>query len=241
MEEKDESRNEKHRGIRVRLFSPSRTAGKRTGLYPDRKRGPWTFLFRYLRLVASFLLRRIRRAVNSIFFSPPISPPFPSSSILASLLSRERVRERERCSFFLVRPVNSKREQKEADARDRWHPVPLFRGKLEEEVAFKIPNAGSSFYRFFFHLCNFPCRLNYHLCPKNRAKRALIEVGLPLRNNVSTRRSRIVGVLGIRLPREASFSLLSRLFDPSPSSRIVRSRLVNFLPRVDPLCTQNLD
>ena len=73
------------------------------------------------------------------------SPPFPSSSILASLLSRERERERGRgrgrvrCPFFLVRPVNSKREQKEADARDRWHPVPLFRGKLEEEVAFKIP------------------------------------------------------------------------------------------------------
>lgn len=130
-------------------FCSSRTARKRTGLYPDRKRGPWTFLLRYLRLVPSFFFRRIRRMVNSIFFLSPIFSSLVSLASFSLSLFLEHQRSGE-VSFLLVRPVNSKREQKEADGRDRWHPVPFFRGKLEEEVAFKIPSY--LFYRFFLFL-----------------------------------------------------------------------------------------
>lgn len=122
------------------FFSLSRllSAKKRTGLHPDRKRGPWTSLFLYLRPGLSLLVLFGREALNLIFSHLGFSPLVSRFLLLVLCFSVNRLPYR--YSFSLVRPVNSKREQKEADGCDRWHPVPLFRGKLEEEVAFKIPS-----------------------------------------------------------------------------------------------------
>lgn len=82
-----------------------------------------------------------KKSTNSQFdlFCPFRSPPlclllsFPFLCFLGSRLWRGVP------SFSFVRLI-PRGSKKEADGRDRWHPVPLFRGKLVEEVAFKIPS-----------------------------------------------------------------------------------------------------
>lgn len=128
---------EKHSRI---CLSLSRTVGKRTGLYPDRKRGPWTFLFRHLRLVLSFSFweeidEQSIRSLLSFSISSLVSLAFFSLSLFLGKPSLWRGVP----SFSFVRLI-PRGSKKEADGRDRWHPVPLFRGKLVEEVAFKIPS-----------------------------------------------------------------------------------------------------
>lgn len=128
-------------------------AERRTGLYPDRKCGPWTSLSLEDHPSLSFFIRKGRilysvRSSSSSSSSPPLISFFLSlASFSVSLFLGKLSAERGIPSFSFVRliPRESKRKQ---DGRDRWHPVPLFRGKLEEEVAFKISSIGFLKIRF---------------------------------------------------------------------------------------------
>lgn len=149
-------------------FSPSRTVGKRTGLYPDRKRGPWTFLFRYLRLSFSrSLVLPLKKSTSSQFdlLSFSISSSLVSLAFFSlSLFLGKPSLWRGVPSFSFVRliPRGSKRKQTVAIDGIRF---PSFEENSRRKSRLKYLRR-FLFHPFFFLLSNLLCHLNYNLHPR---------------------------------------------------------------------------